>query len=316
MVPFRVELTQEERNRRGELTPCMNQATQQFDVCCREPVVENNQIDQFQRQEIKQTTCPVINILPPISQCQGRPSNCWSVGVADTDCIGNALCCFDGCANVCQGEGQQTYGIGQQRPPTLRTANANLNSSKPEDIQELRQPIMDRELMASSPTLQTVGQSNLTDYGDQLLPKQNQPVVQSLLNQLALNIIATQKLNNSLQRRPLINTIQKQSKIKPVQNDHGEDDIQFDHDQTSSPDYPNYDEDDKSFPKFLQAEMPLSGYISPSTLKSEENQLTLDPQPDPAQFIQPNPVPVQQPRQLVAFRWNATHLTQFLIDIN
>eukprot|EP00092_Neocalanus_flemingeri_P041642 GFUD01045351.1.p1 GENE.GFUD01045351.1~~GFUD01045351.1.p1 ORF type:complete len:197 (-),score=41.24 GFUD01045351.1:5-556(-) len=183
---------------------------------------------------------------------------------------------------------------------------------------------MDQELMASSPTLQTVGQSNLTDYGDQLLPKQNKPVVQSLLNQLALNIITTQKLNNSLQRRPLINTIPKQSKIKPVQNDHGEDAIQFDHDQTSSPDYPNYEgiiihednEDNKSFPEFPQVKIPLSGYISPSTLKSEASQLTLDPQPDPAQVIQPHPVPVQQPRQLVAFRWNATHLTQFLIDIN
>jgi len=30
------------------------------------------------------------------------------VGQADADCIDNALCCFDGCANVCQGAGPRT----------------------------------------------------------------------------------------------------------------------------------------------------------------------------------------------------------------
>merc|ERR1712106_483924 len=77
MVQFRVELTQVERSRRGQLTPCMNQFTQQFDVCCRKPVVlpEQNEIDNFQRQELKPTTCPVINVLPPIEQCGRRPSN-------------------------------------------------------------------------------------------------------------------------------------------------------------------------------------------------------------------------------------------------
>ena len=31
--------------------------------------------------------------------------NNFTLGQADVDCIGNALCCFDGCANVCQGAG-------------------------------------------------------------------------------------------------------------------------------------------------------------------------------------------------------------------
>ena len=74
MVQFRVELTQEERRRRGKLTvskktlstvyfivfnfqPCMNQNSQQFDVCCRKPgslpAIENNEVDKFQRQELK-----------------------------------------------------------------------------------------------------------------------------------------------------------------------------------------------------------------------------------------------------------------------
>ena len=36
----------------------------------------------------------------------GRVSDCWSVGQPDVDCLNNALCCFDGCANVCQGAGE------------------------------------------------------------------------------------------------------------------------------------------------------------------------------------------------------------------
>ena len=104
----------------------MNQITQQFDVCCRKPPViaqiEKNQLNKLEKQKIRvsatnfgcflicknyfqPSSCPVVNVLPPIEQCRGRPSNCWSVGVPDTDCVGHALCCFDGCANVCQGEG-------------------------------------------------------------------------------------------------------------------------------------------------------------------------------------------------------------------
>eukprot|EP00092_Neocalanus_flemingeri_P004256 GFUD01004576.1.p1 GENE.GFUD01004576.1~~GFUD01004576.1.p1 ORF type:complete len:537 (+),score=133.61 GFUD01004576.1:85-1611(+) len=221
MVQFRVELTQEERSRRGKLIPCKNQATRQLDVCCRKPgnlpVIQNDQIDKLKRQDLQQTPCPVITILPPISQCQGRPSNCWSVGVADTDCVGNALCCFDGCANVCQGEGPindnpgpQTNARGQQRQPTVSTANNNLNSNTSE-----QQPTTDQELGASSPT--TV-QTGPVGYGEQTMPGKIQPKVQSLLNQLALNIIAMQKPTNPLQRQPLINTIQKHPMLNPVQN--------------------------------------------------------------------------------------------------
>ena len=49
-------------------------------------------------------SCPVVSQVP-LSQCGGRTSDCWSVGQPDVDCIDNALCCFDGCANVCQGSG-------------------------------------------------------------------------------------------------------------------------------------------------------------------------------------------------------------------
>jgi len=37
-------------------------------------------------------------------ECQGAVNACWSVGVSDVDCPGNSLCCFDGCAAVCQGQ--------------------------------------------------------------------------------------------------------------------------------------------------------------------------------------------------------------------
>ena len=53
-------------------------------------------------------TCPSVSNLPPVEACAGRSSNCWSVGQADVDCPGNALCCFDGCANTCQGGGGGT----------------------------------------------------------------------------------------------------------------------------------------------------------------------------------------------------------------
>ena len=46
-------------------------------------------------------TCPNIDQLPMIELCEGKESNCWSVGQADVDCPDNALCCFDGCINAC-----------------------------------------------------------------------------------------------------------------------------------------------------------------------------------------------------------------------
>ena len=54
-------------------------------------------------------TCPTITNIPPVDECSGRQSNCWSVGQTDVDCVNHALCCFDGCANVCQGNGKQHY---------------------------------------------------------------------------------------------------------------------------------------------------------------------------------------------------------------
>ena len=54
-------------------------------------------------------SCPAVNNLPNLASCDGMESNCWSVGQADVDCPGNALCCFDGCRNACYFQGRETW---------------------------------------------------------------------------------------------------------------------------------------------------------------------------------------------------------------
>ena len=48
--------------------------------------------------------CPAVT-QRAAGECAGRVSDCWSLGRPDTDCSGHALCCSDGCANLCQGAG-------------------------------------------------------------------------------------------------------------------------------------------------------------------------------------------------------------------
>merc|ERR1719500_1494526 len=141
MVAFRVELTQQQKRNRGQLIPCMNQALGKFEVCCKKPdniaeTVESLAVSDTQ-QIIKQSSspdtivsppsssssssCPALGPLPPISACAGRESNCWSVGVRDLDCLDSALCCFDGCANVCLGRGPIAGNPGPQSNPRLPT---------------------------------------------------------------------------------------------------------------------------------------------------------------------------------------------------
>lgn len=134
MSNTRVSLTHNQQQQRGNMIPCMmNQNTGTWGICCAVPPARqparpannnypNNNNNQFgqnppqqqpQRPNIQQQqpnavgggSCPNIANLPPVEQCAGRASNCWSVGQADVDCPGNALCCFDGCANTCEGGG-------------------------------------------------------------------------------------------------------------------------------------------------------------------------------------------------------------------
>merc|ERR1719410_3221346 len=148
MVQTRVELSPEQKRRRGQLIPCMNQALGKFEVCCKKPPsfelsppsassapaqnqiapvapVNNPPFKQVSQSPSispppsSQTTCPPVTSLPPISSCAGRQSNCWSVGVPDLDCLDDALCCFDGCANVCLGRGPIAGNPGPQSNPRL-----------------------------------------------------------------------------------------------------------------------------------------------------------------------------------------------------
>merc|ERR1712012_806830 len=112
MVPFRVSLTEQEKRQRGALIPCM-QPSGSFAVCCTGPQEQQEVRDSslgsadIQQQQLGPIgdSCPVLKTLPPLTECEGRKSNCWSPGVRDLDCLDSALCCFDGCANVCLGKG-------------------------------------------------------------------------------------------------------------------------------------------------------------------------------------------------------------------
>merc|ERR1711963_988645 len=151
----RVSLTQYEKDQRGEMISCMmNQNTGSWGVCCgipsnnqpsrpsnnnnfnnqnRQPSRPNNNNFNNQNrqpsrpnnnnnQNTAQQSCPNVNNLPPVEACAGRSSNCWSVGQADVDSPGNALCCFDGCANTCQGG-----GASEPRQPSQSTGgNSNV----------------------------------------------------------------------------------------------------------------------------------------------------------------------------------------------
>merc|ERR1711936_1400720 len=147
MVPQRVSLTKAQLAIRGDLIQCMNQATGQFNVCCREPqpspqlspevsgevsgeVASTPGLDptriQFEEVETP-STCPVVTVLPPIQLCANRKSTCWSAGLQDLDCLDNALCCFDGCANVCLGRGSVAGNPGPQNIPRQTTAPPAVN---------------------------------------------------------------------------------------------------------------------------------------------------------------------------------------------
>merc|ERR1712172_383026 len=172
MVAFRVELTQQQKRNRGQLIPCMNQALGKFEVCCKKPletaetteslpisdtVQSTQQISKqslspdtiisapsssspssssFSPSSSSSSTCPSLGPLPPISACVGRESNCWSVGVRDLDCLDSALCCFDGCANVCLGKGPIAGNPGPRSNPRLPTTIREIIAPPPTQTQD------------------------------------------------------------------------------------------------------------------------------------------------------------------------------------
>merc|ERR1711953_1395164 len=79
----------------------------------------------------QQGSCPAVSSVPPVAQCAGRKSNCWSVGQTDVDCVDNALCCFDGCANVCQGSGSRSPAPPSNPRPAATSASTSTSTAIP-----------------------------------------------------------------------------------------------------------------------------------------------------------------------------------------
>jgi len=155
MVSQRVQLSKAQIAIRGNLIQCMNPATAQFNVCCRQPQLSPQlspspalpAANQDRIEEVRPSTstgtstgpsegsCPVISVLPPIQLCANRKSSCWSAGLPDVDCLDNALCCFDGCANVCLGRGPVPGNPGPQTNPRQTTpAPVNIQENFAENL--------------------------------------------------------------------------------------------------------------------------------------------------------------------------------------
>merc|ERR1712038_2088581 len=194
MVPFRVSLTEQEKRQRGTLIPCM-QPSGSFAVCCTAPqeqqevresslvsadiqqqltlepaqtgetesVPVEQQLQQQQQLGAIGDSCPVLNTLPPLTECEGRKSKCWSPGVRDLDCLDSALCCFDGCANVCLGKGAKLgNGLTAEKKEPARTITSS----------PLLQPLI------KSPTkvdLQTESKAQHQDQRQPLVQVQSKP---------------------------------------------------------------------------------------------------------------------------------------------
>merc|ERR1712012_1525834 len=120
---------------------------------------------QLQQQQLGPIghSCPVLNTLPPLTECEGRKSNCWSPGVRDLDCLDSALCCFDGCANVCLGKGAKSgNGLTAEKKEPARAITSST----------LIQPLI------KSPTkvdLQTESKAQEQDQRQPLVQVQSKP---------------------------------------------------------------------------------------------------------------------------------------------
>merc|ERR1719336_3286433 len=133
----------------------MNPATGQFNVCCRQaqaqlspqispspsvsPVLDRTEVEEAARPS--ESSCPVVSVLPPIQLCANRKSTCWSAGLPDVDCLDNALCCFDGCANVCLGRGPVAGNPGPQNSPRQTAAVTPVNSPTQNILQNLAEKV-------------------------------------------------------------------------------------------------------------------------------------------------------------------------------
>uniref|UniRef100_A0A0K2SVS4 Inactive serine protease scarface clip-domain domain-containing protein n=1 Tax=Lepeophtheirus salmonis TaxID=72036 RepID=A0A0K2SVS4_LEPSM len=95
-----LNLTEEEKDDRGELIPCWHVETQEIQVCCNPPSDEPK--ENVKSEDLKDfATCPRVPRAFSESSCSDVASTCASVGKPDQSCLNNELCCYDGCANRC-----------------------------------------------------------------------------------------------------------------------------------------------------------------------------------------------------------------------
>merc|ERR1712130_37214 len=233
MVPYRVSLTDQEKRIRGTLIPYM-QPSGSLAVCCTAPQEQQETRDssnelalqqqqqqltlepdqpaeaevalaeqQFQQQQpTPSNTCPVLNTLPPLAECQGRKSNCWSPGVRDLDCLDSALCCFDGCANVCQGEGAKAGNglVPEKKGPAGLPVLASsplleplIKSPTKADLQTVPKP--QKQLQSQIPTIPNVQpqpqiQPETTIQYNPQIPNNSQTELDAALGELAKVLVA------------------------------------------------------------------------------------------------------------------------------
>merc|ERR1711915_4195 len=114
---------------------------------------------------------------------------CWSVGTQDLDCKESALCCFDGCANRCLGEGPIDNN-GKTEPLTLLSeknenngiATAEVNFSQVEivkpNINQVNQEVYDGNLGSDR-----VGEES-TDNTEELHKSEATNIYNSITNQI------------------------------------------------------------------------------------------------------------------------------------
>ena len=209
------------------LQPCM-QPSGSFAVCCTAPqqqetrdsigapALQQQQLtrqpdapaevesvpaeQQLQQQQLTSTnSCPVLNTLPPLAECQGRTSNCWSPGVRDLDCLESALCCFDGCANVCQGKGAKSGNglVPEKKGPAGLPASSPLlqpliKSPTKADLQAVPKPQQDQPqpLIKPRPNVQAQIQSQSTAEYNPPIPSSSQLELDAALGELAKALVA------------------------------------------------------------------------------------------------------------------------------
>jgi len=128
----KLQLTKKQKSERGELIPCFNRITSEFDVCCsvtNQTKQAVSKTSNFISKPQTKNQCPQVQMLPPTSSCEGHKSFCFDVGKSDPDC-GGEVCCFDGCANVCSKSKAPRPSKVQKKPKRPFTKKTTIENKK------------------------------------------------------------------------------------------------------------------------------------------------------------------------------------------